>query len=185
MSKARRHTPLANHQPEEDVMKIPTIALSLSLLLGAALAPGAMAQSTPQPALTTEQEVQAIGVDAYLYLYSLVTMDLTRTQLTNVEPGKGLGGPMNMFQNILTFPPADMRVVVRPNFDTLYSSAWLDLTKEPMVVSAHTAPGVEPGGAMSESTQAPDQSCRRSGLFRCSALLQIAPCRHGHLHASG
>jgi hypothetical protein len=84
----------------------------------------------------TEQEAHAIGVDAYLYLYSLVTMDVTRKQLTNVEPGKGtLGGPMNAFANAQAFPAADFKAVVRPNFDTLYSSAYLDLAKEPMVVS--------------------------------------------------
>src|SRR4029078_10482744 len=50
--------------------------------------------------------------------------------------GKGtIGGPTNAFNNIAAFPTADMKIVVRPNFDTLYSSAWLDLTKEPMVVS--------------------------------------------------
>ena len=43
---------------------------------------------------------------------------------------------MNLFANIAAFPTADMSVVVRPNFDTLYSSGWLDLTKEPMIVSA-------------------------------------------------
>ncbi|HTD13544.1 MAG TPA: DUF1254 domain-containing protein, partial [Chthoniobacterales bacterium] len=79
----------------------------------------------------TEEEAYAIGVDAYLYFYSAVTMDITRKQLSNVEPGKGFGGPMNTFVNIPAYPTADMRVVVRPNFDTLYSSAWLDLTKEP------------------------------------------------------
>jgi hypothetical protein len=42
---------------------------------------------------------------------------------------------MNMFANIGAYPTAEMRVVVRPNFDTLYSSGWLDLTKEPMIVS--------------------------------------------------
>jgi hypothetical protein len=83
----------------------------------------------------TEQEAHAIGVDAYLYFYPLVTMDITRKQLSNVEPGKGLGGPMNAFANISEYPPADMKAVVRPNFDTLYSSGWLDLTKEPMIVS--------------------------------------------------
>ncbi len=87
-------------------------------------------------AAITQDEAHAIGVDAYLYFYSLVTMDVTRKQLTNQEPGPGsLGGPMNRFANIQAFPSADMRAVVRPNFDTLYSSAWLDLTKEPMVVS--------------------------------------------------
>ena len=83
----------------------------------------------------TEQEAYAIGVDAYLYFYPLVTMDITRKQLTNVESGKGLAGPMNSFANISEYPPADMKVVVRPNFDTLYSSGWLDITKEPVIVS--------------------------------------------------
>ena len=83
----------------------------------------------------TEQQAHAIGVDAYLYFYSLVTMDLTRRQLTNVETGKGFGGPMNTFANVPAYPTAQDRAVVRPNFDTLYSSGWLDLTNEPMVVS--------------------------------------------------
>jgi hypothetical protein len=83
----------------------------------------------------TEEEAYAIGVNAYLYFYPLVTMDITRKQLTNTELGKGIGGPMNTFANISEYPTADMKVVVRPNFDTLYSSAWLDLTKEPVIVS--------------------------------------------------
>ena len=83
----------------------------------------------------SEQQAHAIGVDAYLYFYSPVTMDLTRKQLSNVETGKGFGGPMNTFANVPAYPTAQDRAVVRPNFDTLYSSAWLDLTKEPMVVS--------------------------------------------------
>jgi hypothetical protein len=89
----------------------------------------------------TEQQAHAIGVNAYLYFYSLVTMDLTRKQLTNVEPGKGFGGPMNTFANVPAYPTAADRAVVRPNFDTLYSSAWLDLTKEPMVVSVPDTDG--------------------------------------------
>jgi hypothetical protein len=83
----------------------------------------------------TEEEAYAIGVDAYLYFYPIVTMDITRKQISNIEPGKGFGGPMNTFVNLSEYPPADMKTVVRPNFDTLYSSAWLDLTKEPMIVS--------------------------------------------------
>jgi hypothetical protein len=63
----------------------------------------------------TEQQAHAIGVDAYLYFYSLVTMDLTRRQLTNVETGKGFGGPMNTFANVPAYPTAQDRPVVRPN----------------------------------------------------------------------
>jgi len=90
----------------------------------------------------TPEAAHGIAVDAYVYLYPLVTMDITRKQCTNIEPGKEFGkGPMNMFINLPAFPPADMKTVVRPNFDTLYSIVWLDLTKEPQVVSAPDTAG--------------------------------------------
>lgn len=90
----------------------------------------------------TAEEAHAIGVDAYVYFYPLLTMDITRKQFTNIEPGKEFGkGPMNMFVSVPEYPPADFKGVVRSNFDTLYSIAWLDLTKEPLVIAAPDTAG--------------------------------------------
>jgi hypothetical protein len=112
------------------------VALFAACVL-AMFVPPAAAQSG-----TTEQEARAIAVDAYLYFYPLITMDMTRRQSTNIEPGKEFGkGPMNAFTNVPAYPPGDLKLVVRVNFDTLYSIAWLDLTKEPMVVSAPETDG--------------------------------------------
>ena len=44
-------------------------------------------------------------------------------------------GPMNQFSHAEAFPPASFRDVVRPNFDTLYSVAWLDMGLEPLVMT--------------------------------------------------
>lgn len=82
------------------------------------------------------EEARQIATEAYVYLYPLISMDVTRRQATNMEPGKLPGfGPSNMFNHMREFPAADYRSVVRPNFDTLYSSAWLDLSQEPMLVT--------------------------------------------------
>ncbi|WP_433739659.1 DUF1254 domain-containing protein [Pseudomonas putida] len=90
----------------------------------------------------TPEEAHAIGVEAYVYFYPLLTMDITRKQFTNIEPGKEFGkGPMNMFVSVPQYPPADFKGVVRSNFDTLYSIAWLDLTKEPLVIAAPDTAG--------------------------------------------
>jgi hypothetical protein len=84
----------------------------------------------------TAQAAHDIAVDAYLYFYPLVTMDITRKQSTNIAANAEFGkGPMNTFVHVPAFPPADMKVVVRVNFDTLYSIAWLDLTAGPLAVS--------------------------------------------------
>jgi hypothetical protein len=83
----------------------------------------------------------AIGVQAYIYLYPLVLMEMTRRQITNAEKVSfsPLRTPPDTFLNIPAFPPADFRAVVRPNFDTLYSSAFLDLREEPRIVSVPPA----------------------------------------------
>jgi hypothetical protein len=114
-------------QIEEAKMNKHLLAVIFALLLTPMLAPSAKA--------ITEEEAHAIGVDAYLYFYPLVSMDITRLQGTNVVSPKGLSAPTNSFANAPAYPSANEKIVVRPNFDTLYSVAWLDLTKEPMVVS--------------------------------------------------
>jgi hypothetical protein len=103
----------------------------------AALATAGKAQSA-----ITEQEAHAIGVDAYVFFYPLITMDITRRVTTNVEPGKTPGfGPANAFSNFSAYPTADFKAVVRPNFDTLYSSGWLNMTMGPMVLSVPDTDG--------------------------------------------
>lgn len=90
----------------------------------------------------TEDEANAIATNAYIYFYPIVTMDVTRKQLTNLKPDSGsYGGPPNWFANVRAYPKAEDRGVVRPNFDTLYSSAWLDLSKEPVVISVPDTDG--------------------------------------------
>ena len=92
------------------------------------LASGGMALGQPAAAADFDQKAYDIGFEAYLY--PLVIMNVTRRQMTNVEAGKvPFRGPMNTFVHVRKFPPAEFRNVVRPNFDTLYSAAFLDLTR--------------------------------------------------------
>ena len=48
---------------------------------------------------------------------------------------------MNTFSHIRSYPSADWKEIVRPNFDTLYSLAWLDLSQGPVVLSVPDTQG--------------------------------------------
>jgi hypothetical protein len=72
------------------------------------------------------------GTQAYMYGYSLVLMDTTRQVMTDPDDGRA---PVNHFSHVRKFPDHHFREVVRPNCDTLYSTVWLDLSPEPMVLS--------------------------------------------------
>ena len=86
---------------------------------------------------TLSDDLRTLSYEAALYFYPLVTMDITRLQATNAPAGTKPGfGPPNEFHHFRAFPTADFRNVVRPNFDTLYSSAFLDLTAGPVILHA-------------------------------------------------
>lgn len=83
----------------------------------------------------SEQQAFDLGVEAYIYGYPLIMMDVTREVLTNVaNPGES-GAPLNQFCHMRAFPDDTMTKVVSPNADTLYSFAWLDLAQEPILLS--------------------------------------------------
>ena len=86
-------------------------------------------------------DVRAIAEEAYVFLYPLVLMDVTRKKFNNVEKPKGVSAPMNQFGHFRKYPPLSFTDVVRPNFDTLYSSLWMDLTKEPMILTLADSKG--------------------------------------------
>jgi hypothetical protein len=107
-----------------------------SLLGASALFPRgkpALAQISEMPP-AAQSEAEQIAIDAYVYGYSLITTEVTRVQMSNVDKSEGMHAPTGQFGNVKRYPPADFRGVSAPNADTLYSMAWLDLS-EPQVFS--------------------------------------------------
>lgn len=82
-----------------------------------------------------EQEGLEAGVEAAAYGFPLVIMDATRRKMSNVAVAGPSAAPVNQFSHMPQFPDASFKDVVRANVDTLYSAAWLDLSKEPIVLS--------------------------------------------------
>lgn len=101
--------------------------------------PSAPTGSTP-PAASADADAHAENVqlvaDAYLFGYPLMIADVTRQVATTVpKEGGAMKAPVNQFAQMRAFPDYTFTDVVSPNADTLYSSAWLDLSREPMIMS--------------------------------------------------
>ena len=106
--------------------------LAAGILLGALTA---RAADDKAPAQLTEDQAAKVAEDAYIFGYPLVLMDVTKAVSTAVPKPEGTKAPINQFAHVRAFPDATYTDIVSPNADTLYSLAWLDLAKEPMVLS--------------------------------------------------
>jgi hypothetical protein len=114
---------------------IPQVRL-VPLVIAVAIGVSGPAAAPGRPAdPPNEAEAAAIATEAYVYGYPLVTMEYTRRVMTNAAKPEGTHAPMGQFVRMREYPTAKFRDVTAPNADTLYSTAWLDLSKEPYVLS--------------------------------------------------
>ncbi|OAI42975.1 hypothetical protein AYO41_03055 [Verrucomicrobia bacterium SCGC AG-212-E04] len=117
-------------------MKLTTrtlLAACLSLVATTAFAKPPAAPKPP-PAMTAAQATE-LGIEAYIYGYPLVTMEYTRRGLTNVDKVEGSRAPMNHLVRMRAYPSVDDHLVTAPNADTLYTTGFFDVSKEPYVLS--------------------------------------------------
>ena len=104
------------------------------LLATVACSSGPASSEKAQSSPGTEQALKD-AVDVYVYGYPLVTMDMTRRQFTNVSAPDAAHAPMGQILKMRTYPAVDNHAVTAPNADTLYTTAWVDVTQEPWIFS--------------------------------------------------
>jgi hypothetical protein len=87
------------------------------------------------------QEARAVAAEAFVFGYPLVLMDVSRAVFMNSQGSDGRRSRANELEHRREFPDASFTAVVSPNADTLYSTAWLDLAGEPVVLGVPSSGG--------------------------------------------
>jgi hypothetical protein len=121
------HVLLPFSQQTEKVRRQPVrrIRCKVALIAFTFITGSAMTAQSPNPT-----EVQEIAERAYIYAYPLVLLQATMGAL-----------PANHLVHVSAFPDASFRLIVRPNADTLYTNAWIDVSKEPMLLHVPDSAG--------------------------------------------
>jgi hypothetical protein len=85
-------------------------------------------EAAAPPAPVVDEQQKRLAAEVYVYAYPMVLTDVTR----EVQAAKS---PPNTFLHDRRVPDATTADVVDPNADFFYTQAWLDLAKEPVVLS--------------------------------------------------
>ena len=82
-----------------------------------------------------EQAAYVFGMYAYAYGFPLVMMDVTRQVMTAAPSSGEYAAPINQFHRLRGFVDPDFKNVVRISWNSLWSTAFVDLDAEPVVFS--------------------------------------------------
>jgi len=86
------------------------------------------------------EEAKTIAEEAYIYAYPILDNYKTMFLLSIWEESPAYEAPMNVLLNKAELSGPESTTVVRPNNDTYYTQAILDLQREPMVISVPAIP---------------------------------------------
>jgi hypothetical protein len=108
----------------------------MSLLAGASMSTMSRAELGSFLGIGEGLEDFWLATDAYIFGYPLVTMEMTRRNITNVAaPEGGMHAPMGQIIKLREYPDPSFKDVTAPNADTLYTTAFFEVGKEPWVLS--------------------------------------------------
>jgi hypothetical protein len=102
------------------------------------MATQAQAQNPAQsatPQQMKEEEAWGLGLEAYVYGLPLVIMDVTKGEQTATPTAGEYSAPINQFSRMHAYVSPDFKNVVRISLNSLWATAFVDLEKEPFVVS--------------------------------------------------
>ena len=97
-------------------------------------APAPAPPAAPAAASNVNQETKRLASEIWVFAFPLVLTDVTRDV-------QNAGLPQNTFKHRRTVPDASTTDIVNPNADFLYSQAWLDLSKGPVVLTVPDTKG--------------------------------------------
>lgn len=123
---------------ERNNRRVTTRLRRLAALGAAVLMTTTSACSGSEPAASealSPAEAKAIAMDAYIYGYPLVTVEMTRRVMTNVDAVQAPRAPMGQLMRMREYPNAAFRDVTAPNADTLYTNGFVDVGEEPWILS--------------------------------------------------
>lgn len=84
----------------------------------------------------TAQSRYLTAIDGYTYAFPYVYMELLRYKMTNIYENDSVPyAPLNQFFHLRHLLDHQWQGGGMPNNDTLYSTAWVDVSKEPIILS--------------------------------------------------
>ena len=111
------------------------IATTAFIVVSACAKDGSSPSSQNAIEAVTPTEASAIAEEAYIYAFPM--MESYRTMYVQAvdRTAPGYGAPFNEFAHKNELLGPEFEDIVRPNNDTMYSFAWLDLRAQPVVIT--------------------------------------------------